>query len=163
MGKLTVRRRGLIFTATIFVIATASLSSGCAAEPAAPTSDETKAVRAYQPLAGFNGIKRSIGEDCLEGQEVCGTGFCLHTQPDPLSGYVCTTPCTTDQVCPGEGWSCQRIAGTYEAVCVPPSAWHPRPISPRQKSLVSQRPVPDAGTIGDFPLGNGPRLDGGSR
>ena len=99
-----------------------------AAEVAAPSGTVFGEHR--QTLAAA--ATREVGEDCAaQGASACRSGLCLHTQPDPGLGLICSRQCQAEENCPVD-WQCVSVHPNAGAsFCVPPKGWSARPVQER--------------------------------
>lgn len=75
---------------------------------------------------------REIGEDCAaQGASACRSNLCLHTQPAPGLGLICSRQCQAEADCPAD-WQCVSVHPNAGAsFCVPPKDWSAHPAQER--------------------------------
>jgi len=93
-----------------------------------------RVVTAKQFVSGLP-ASRTVGESCAAGgADECGLNqLCLHTQPAPTEGWICSLKCRSEEDCPGGSdgrWICGEFYPGHRA-CVPPPDWQPRAVTSR--------------------------------
>lgn len=75
---------------------------------------------------------KEVGEDCAAGgASACRSNLCLHTQPAPGLGLICSRPCQAEANCPAD-WRCVSVHPNAGAsFCVPPQGWSAHPAAER--------------------------------
>lgn len=105
----------------------------CADKPsAAPARERAQedVLTEHRPLHAEKATGK-LGDDCKQsGSSGCLSGLCLHTQPDPSEGYVCSAKCQSSAECPRD-WACGVLhPGTPERYCIPARVQSPLNSSP---------------------------------
>jgi hypothetical protein len=67
-------------------------------------------VAIHEPLSSHPHSLR-LGQNCsVGGKDDCVSGVCLHLDPHPNTGHICTELCVEGGAC-APGWACSSIAG----------------------------------------------------